>query len=58
MFSAVFKLDRKGKVLEEWFGKTVNSDHRVFHEEAQKTIEGDSSFMTTNIREPSSAIRN
>jgi ribonuclease R len=31
MFSAVFKLDRKGKVLEEWFGKTViNSDHRFF----------------------------
>jgi ribonuclease R len=57
-FSAVFKLDRKGKVLEEWFGKTViNSDHRFSYEEAQKIIEGDSSFMTTNIRELSSAIR-
>jgi ribonuclease R len=29
MFSAIFKLDNKGKVIEEWFGKTViNSDHR------------------------------
>jgi ribonuclease R len=22
-FSAIFKLDNKGKVIEEWFGKTV-----------------------------------
>lgn len=40
-FSAVFKLDRKGQVIEEWFGKTViNSDQRFSYEEAQIIIEG------------------
>lgn len=38
-FSAVFKLDRKGQVIEEWFGKTViNSNHRYSYEEAQEII--------------------
>lgn len=40
-FSAVFKLDQNGKVLNEWFGKTViNSDHRFTYEDAQEIIEG------------------
>jgi ribonuclease R/exosome complex exonuclease DIS3/RRP44 len=39
-FSAVFKLDQNGHVLEEWFGRTViNSDHRFIYEEAQEIIE-------------------
>lgn len=39
-FSAVFKLDHNGTVLEEWFGKTViNSNHRFSYEEAQEIIE-------------------
>jgi ribonuclease R/exosome complex exonuclease DIS3/RRP44 len=39
-FSAVFKLDQNGHVLEEWFGRTViNSDHRFTYEEAQAIIE-------------------
>jgi ribonuclease R/exosome complex exonuclease DIS3/RRP44 len=39
-FSAVFKLDQNGHVLEEWFGRTViNSDHRFTYEEAQHVIE-------------------
>lgn len=39
-FSAVFKLDHNGHVLEEWFGRTViNSDHRFTYEEAQNIIE-------------------
>ncbi len=39
-FSAVFKLDHNGHVLEEWFGRTViNSDHRFTYEEAQEIIE-------------------
>lgn len=41
-FSAVFKLDQNGHVLEEWFGRTViNSNCRLTYEEAQKIIEGD-----------------
>ena len=39
-FSAVFKLDNNGIVLEEWFGKTViNSNKRFSYEEAQTVIE-------------------
>jgi ribonuclease R/exosome complex exonuclease DIS3/RRP44 len=39
-FSAVFKLDNNGHVLEEWYGRTViNSDHRFTYEEAQEMIE-------------------
>ena len=39
-FSAVFKIDNNGSVLEEWFGRTViNSDHRFTYEQAQAVIE-------------------
>jgi ribonuclease R/exosome complex exonuclease DIS3/RRP44 len=41
-FSAIFKLNKQGKVIEEWFGKTViNSNHRFSYEEAQAIIEMD-----------------
>lgn len=40
-FSAVFELDDKAKVLNEWFGKTIiNSDRRFNYEEVQDMIEG------------------
>jgi ribonuclease R len=39
-FSAVFKLDHNGHVLDEWFGRTIiNSWHRFTYEEAQQVIE-------------------
>ena len=39
-FSAVFELDHKATVLNEWFGKTVIcSDRRFTYEEAQNIIE-------------------
>jgi len=39
-FSAVFKMDHNGHVLEEWFGRTViNSNNRFSYEEAQTIIE-------------------
>lgn len=39
-FSAVFKVDKNGHVIEEWFGRTViHSDHRFTYEEAQSIIE-------------------
>jgi ribonuclease R len=39
-FSAVFELDDKAKVLNEWFGRTVIfSDRRFTYEEAQERIE-------------------
>lgn len=40
-FSAVFELDEKGKIYNEWFGKTViHSDHRFTYEDAQEILEG------------------
>ncbi len=39
-FSAVFEIDLKGEIKNEWFGKTViHSDHRFAYEEAQELIE-------------------
>jgi ribonuclease R len=39
-FSAVFKMNEQGKVLDEWFGRTViHSDRRFNYEEAQQIIE-------------------
>ncbi len=38
-FSAVFKINGKGKVSERWFGKTaIHSDKRFTYEEAQENI--------------------
>lgn len=40
-FSAVFEMSPDGKVIKEWFGKTViYSDHRFTYEQAQEIIEG------------------
>ena len=40
-FSAVFKMNEKVEVLDEWFGKTViNSNRRYAYEEVQAIIEG------------------
>jgi ribonuclease R len=39
-FSAVFTMNNKAEVINEWFGKTIiNSDRRYTYEEAQEIIE-------------------
>jgi ribonuclease R len=39
-FAAVFILDRKGNIKDEWFGRTIiNSDRRFAYEEVQKIID-------------------
>lgn len=39
-FSAVFEIDARGKVHDEWFGRTIiHSDKRFTYEEAQQVIE-------------------
>lgn len=39
-FSAIFKLDHNGSIVEEWFGRTIiNSNKRFSYEEAQEVIE-------------------
>ncbi len=40
-FSAVFEMDEKGKVYNQWYGKTaIHSNRRFTYEEAQEIIEG------------------
>ena len=39
-FAAVFEMDAKGKIIDEWFGRTIiHSDKRFSYEEAQDVIE-------------------
>jgi len=50
-FSAVFEIDEKGKLHNEWFGKTViYSDRRFTYEEAQEIIEGKEGDHAEEIR--------
>jgi len=45
-FSAVFQMNNKGEVKNEWFGRTVTySDARFAYEEAQAIIENNSSLV-------------
>lgn len=49
-FSAVFTMNSKGEILEEWFGKTViYSDHRFAYEEAQELIETKESTISKKV---------
>jgi ribonuclease R/exosome complex exonuclease DIS3/RRP44 len=42
-YSVVVKMDKDGKVLDRWFGRTViHSDHRFTYEQAQAVIESTS----------------
>ncbi|MEM6269269.1 MAG: ribonuclease R [Bacteroidota bacterium] len=42
-FSAIFELDRNGKVHKEWFGRTIiHSNHRFAYEEAQAVMDAGS----------------
>jgi ribonuclease R len=39
-FSAIFEMDPKGKVLKQWFGRTIiHSDRRFSYEEAQAVLD-------------------
>ncbi len=39
-FAAVFEMDARGKIHQEWFGRTViHSDHRFSYEQAQEVLE-------------------
>jgi ribonuclease R len=39
-FSAVFEMDEEGKVLKQWFGRTIiHSDRRFSYEQAQEVLE-------------------
>lgn len=49
-FSAVFEMNAKGDVLNQWFGRTVTySDRRFAYEEAQSIIETQSNVIPESI---------
>ena len=49
-FSAIFEIDHKATVLNQWFGRTIiNSDQRFAYEEAQVIIESKSNKIPANI---------
>ena len=49
-FSAIFHIDEKGKISQEWFGRTIiHSDRRFSYEEAQKVIETGEGDMKEEI---------
>ncbi len=49
-FSAIFEIDHKATVINQWFGRTViNSDQRFAYEEAQVIIETKSNFIPAEI---------
>jgi len=50
-FSVILTINEDGKVLKEWFGKTIiNSDNRFTYAEAQSIIEGDSHVLDYEVR--------
>ncbi len=50
-FSVVFNIDRDGKIIKEWHGKTViHSDKRFTYEDAQEMIEGQDGDYQNEIR--------
>jgi ribonuclease R len=49
-FSAVFEMDKEGKIFKQWFGKTViHSDRRFTYEQAQEIIEGKEDDYSENV---------
>jgi len=60
-FSAVFEMNEKAHIMNEWFGKTIiNSNRRFNYEEAQQVIEkgqGDYSKEVLKLHQLSSILR-
>ena len=49
-FSAVFKMNNKAEIIDQWFGKTViRSDRRFAYEEVQQIIETETGEFVENI---------
>jgi ribonuclease R len=50
-FSAVFEMDDKGKIYNEWFGRTIiHSDVRFTYEEAQTILENGAGVLADELR--------
>lgn len=50
-FSVIFTMNKDGKIIKEWHGKTIiHSDRRFTYEEAQSIIEGEDGDFKNEIR--------
>ena len=50
-FAAVFEIDDKGKILKEWFGRTIiHSNVRFSYEEAQTILENGQGMLADELR--------
>ena len=50
-FAAVFEIDDKGKILKEWFGRTIiHSNVRFTYEEAQTILESGQGILADELR--------
>lgn len=50
-FGAVFTLNKEGKILDEWFGRTViHSAHRFTYEGAQESLDGKSDIYAAELK--------
>jgi ribonuclease R len=50
-FSAIFEFNQEGKILNEWYGKTViHSNRRFTYEEAQEVLDGNEGDFAEEIR--------
>ena len=50
-FSVVFNIDKDGKIIKEWHGKTIiHSDKRFAYEDAQEIIDGNTDSFTESER--------
>ncbi|MFN7748058.1 MAG: ribonuclease R [Cyclobacteriaceae bacterium] len=50
-FAAVFEMDSKGKIHNEWYGRTViHSNHRFSYEQAQEVIETGTGMFAAELK--------
>lgn len=50
-FAAVFEMDSKGKIHNEWYGRTViHSNHRFTYEQAQEVIETGTGMFAAELK--------
>ncbi|AFK03627.1 ribonuclease R [Emticicia oligotrophica DSM 17448] len=56
-FSAVFEMTHDGRVISEWFGRTIiHSDKRFTYEEAQEVLENEEGDVLNPITEPNEIL--
>lgn len=56
-FSAVFEMTHDGRLINEWFGRTViHSDHRFSYEDAQEVLENEEGDVLNPVTEPDEVL--